>query len=201
MAAVMTSPTMGSARGNPAATPIAPATTASDVNPSVRACRPSATGAAEPIFRPTPGTNRPTWAAYEPCVARATQRYQRAESERDDEQGGVQRKCGYRHDEGRASRDAGEVARSMTFVKVVVGIVNLQLKFDEISQGMSEPRRHQFVPDLATLAGCPDESAAAEAHQMVRHVGAANAEFVGEIGRVTGTVQQRQQDPAPGGIS
>ena len=53
MATVMSSPTMGSAMGNPAITPSAPAATASEVKPSVRACRPSATRAAEPILRPT----------------------------------------------------------------------------------------------------------------------------------------------------
>lgn len=37
----------------PAATPMAPITTANDVMPSVWAWRPSATRAAEPILRPT----------------------------------------------------------------------------------------------------------------------------------------------------
>ena len=45
-------PTIGSASGNPASTPTAPATTAREVNPSVRAWIPSATRAAEPIRRP-----------------------------------------------------------------------------------------------------------------------------------------------------
>ncbi len=49
----MRSPTSGSAIGKPRATPIAPATTASEVRPSVRAWYPSATSAAEPISRPT----------------------------------------------------------------------------------------------------------------------------------------------------
>ena len=53
IAPVMSSPTMGSASGKPAMTPIAPMTTASEVNPSVRACSPSATRAAEPILLPT----------------------------------------------------------------------------------------------------------------------------------------------------
>ena len=53
MATVMASPTTGSARSHPAATPSAPTTTASDVRPSVRAWCPSATRAAEPIFVPT----------------------------------------------------------------------------------------------------------------------------------------------------
>jgi len=35
------------------ATPPTPSRTASDVNPSVRACSPSAASAAEPILRPT----------------------------------------------------------------------------------------------------------------------------------------------------
>ena len=52
MAAVMSRPTTGSAQRQPIATPPAPASTASEVNPSVRACRPSATSAAEPIRRP-----------------------------------------------------------------------------------------------------------------------------------------------------
>jgi len=39
--------------GKPAKTPRAPITTASEVKPSVRACKPSATSAAEPIVRPT----------------------------------------------------------------------------------------------------------------------------------------------------
>ncbi len=43
----------GSARGKPAITPKAPPTTANDVKPSVRACRPSAAKAAEPMLRPT----------------------------------------------------------------------------------------------------------------------------------------------------
>ena len=49
----MRSPTIGSARWNPAATPIAPTSTASEVRPSLRAWRPSATSAAEAISRPT----------------------------------------------------------------------------------------------------------------------------------------------------
>src|SRR5205807_360643 len=52
MAAVMSRPTTGSAQDQPIATPPAPTSTASEVNPSVRACRPSATSAAEPIRRP-----------------------------------------------------------------------------------------------------------------------------------------------------
>src|SRR5206468_1638549 len=52
MAAVISRPTTGSAQRQPIATPPAPASTASEVNPSVRACRPSATSAAEPILRP-----------------------------------------------------------------------------------------------------------------------------------------------------
>jgi hypothetical protein len=53
IATVISSPTIGSASGKPASTPSAAATTASDVKPSVRACRPSATSAAEPMRRPT----------------------------------------------------------------------------------------------------------------------------------------------------
>ena len=53
MATVMTRPTIGSARGQPSAAPAAPISTASEVKPSVRACSPSATSAAEPIDRPT----------------------------------------------------------------------------------------------------------------------------------------------------
>ncbi len=43
----------GSARGQPSPTPIAPSSTARLVKPSVRACSPSATSAAEPMRRPT----------------------------------------------------------------------------------------------------------------------------------------------------
>ena len=53
MAAAISRPMIGSAAGKPSATPTAPATTANDVNPSVRACRPSATSAADPIRLPT----------------------------------------------------------------------------------------------------------------------------------------------------
>ena len=49
----MASPATGSAQVQPSAIPPAPASTASEVNPSARACRPSATSAAEPIRRPT----------------------------------------------------------------------------------------------------------------------------------------------------
>ena len=52
MAAVMSSPMMGSASGKPTATPPAPKSTASEVNPSVRACKPSAMRATEPMRRP-----------------------------------------------------------------------------------------------------------------------------------------------------
>ena len=52
MAAVMTRPITGSAQCQPSATPPAPSSTAREVNPSVRACSPSATSAAEPIFLP-----------------------------------------------------------------------------------------------------------------------------------------------------
>ena len=53
MAMQMSIPATGSAGRHPAATPAAPITTASEVKPSVRACNPSATSAAEPILRPT----------------------------------------------------------------------------------------------------------------------------------------------------
>ena len=53
IAMVISRPTTGSASGKPSPTPITPSTTASEVNPSVRACSPSATSAAEPIRRPT----------------------------------------------------------------------------------------------------------------------------------------------------
>src|SRR6188472_2187399 len=49
IATVISRPTIGSASGKPADTPIAPATTASEVMPSVRACSPSATNAADPV--------------------------------------------------------------------------------------------------------------------------------------------------------
>ena len=53
MSTAMARPAMASARSNPAATPMAPARTPSELRPSVRAWRPSATRAAEPISRPT----------------------------------------------------------------------------------------------------------------------------------------------------
>ena len=52
IATVIPRPTTGSAQSQPTATPPAPSSTASDVNPSVRACSPSATSAADPIRRP-----------------------------------------------------------------------------------------------------------------------------------------------------
>ncbi len=52
MAMVMSTPMIGSASGKPAQAPAALMTTARLVNPSVRACRPSATSAADPILRP-----------------------------------------------------------------------------------------------------------------------------------------------------
>lgn len=52
MAAEMIKPTIGSASGNPRSTTTPPATTASEVNPSVRAWMPSATRAADPILCP-----------------------------------------------------------------------------------------------------------------------------------------------------
>lgn len=52
IAAVISSPATGSAHCQPSAAPPAPSRTASEVNPSVRACSPSATSAAEPILRP-----------------------------------------------------------------------------------------------------------------------------------------------------
>lgn len=51
--AVMARPTTGSASSQPRATPPLPARTAADMRASVRAWRPSATSAAEPIARPT----------------------------------------------------------------------------------------------------------------------------------------------------
>ena len=60
MATVIPNPTSGSRTGNPRATPMAPPTTASEVKPSVRACCPSATRAALPIFLPTRMRNRAT---------------------------------------------------------------------------------------------------------------------------------------------
>jgi hypothetical protein len=52
IAAEMKRPTIGSAAWNPSATPTAPTNTPSEVRPSVRACKPSATSAADPIRRP-----------------------------------------------------------------------------------------------------------------------------------------------------
>jgi hypothetical protein len=52
IADMMSSPTMGSASCQPAATPAAPSTTAREVKSSVRACSPSAISAAEPMRRP-----------------------------------------------------------------------------------------------------------------------------------------------------
>ena len=52
-ATVIARPTTGSAQSQPSATPPTPSRTASEVKPSVRAWSPSATRAAEPIFRPT----------------------------------------------------------------------------------------------------------------------------------------------------
>ena len=49
IATVISRPTIGSAIGQPSAAPPAPSSTASEVKPSVRACSPSATSAAEPI--------------------------------------------------------------------------------------------------------------------------------------------------------
>ena len=53
IAALISRPTIGSAKGKPSQMPSTPSTTASEVNPSVRAWTPSATSAAEPIRRPT----------------------------------------------------------------------------------------------------------------------------------------------------
>src|SRR5215472_16104489 len=53
IATVISRPTTGSAHAHPSATPPAPTSTAREVNPSVRACSPSATSAAEPMRRPT----------------------------------------------------------------------------------------------------------------------------------------------------
>ena len=47
----MSRPTSGVGQREARATPMAPTTTASEVKPSVRACSPSATSAAEPIRR------------------------------------------------------------------------------------------------------------------------------------------------------
>jgi hypothetical protein len=52
IAAAMANPTTGSAQDQPSRAPAAASTTASEAKPSVRACSPSATNAAEPIRRP-----------------------------------------------------------------------------------------------------------------------------------------------------
>ena len=52
MAAVIASPTTGSAQRQPSAAPPADSNTAAEVIASVRACSPSATSAAEPMRRP-----------------------------------------------------------------------------------------------------------------------------------------------------
>ena len=52
MAAAMKNPMMASACGKPSHTPMTPTTTAIDVNPSARACCPSAIRAADPILLP-----------------------------------------------------------------------------------------------------------------------------------------------------
>ena len=53
IATVIASPTIASARSKPISTPIVAATTPSEVRPSVRACIPSATSAADPMRLPT----------------------------------------------------------------------------------------------------------------------------------------------------
>lgn len=53
IAALISRPTIGSAKRKPSQIPITPATTAREVKPSVRAWTPSATSAAEPMRRPT----------------------------------------------------------------------------------------------------------------------------------------------------
>lgn len=52
IATVIPRPVTGSAQPQPIAAPPAPSRTASEVNPSARACSPSATSAADPIRRP-----------------------------------------------------------------------------------------------------------------------------------------------------
>ncbi len=53
IAIAINNPITGSAHDHPIEIPSAPITTASEVKPSVRACNPSATKAADPICRPT----------------------------------------------------------------------------------------------------------------------------------------------------
>jgi hypothetical protein len=60
IAAVMARPTTGSAHLQPSAAPPADSSTASEVSASARACKPSATSAADPIRRPV---RMRTWAA------------------------------------------------------------------------------------------------------------------------------------------
>jgi hypothetical protein len=53
MPADTTRPATGSTHATPKEAPIPAATTANDVNASLRACRPSVTNASDPMLRPT----------------------------------------------------------------------------------------------------------------------------------------------------
>jgi hypothetical protein len=55
-----------------------------------------------------------------------------------------------------------------------------------------------LVAGLAALAGRVDQSAAAQAGQVVGDPGPAGAKGQGEVGRVGGAVQQAQQDQPAG---
>jgi len=75
-----------------------------------------------------------------------------------------------------------------------VGVIDAELEVDEIGQRMRETRRRKVVADLPALTRGPHQSAAAKAREVVGHVRPSDAELVGEVGRVGGTVEQHQQD-------
>jgi alpha-beta hydrolase superfamily lysophospholipase len=71
---------------------------------------------------------------------------------------------------------------------------DLELEVSQAPEHRGELPRRQLVPNLAAFPGRADQPAAAQARQMVRHVGAARAECVGQIGGVGGPVEKLEMN-------
>lgn len=79
-------------------------------------------------------------------------------------------------------------------------VIDLELEVDEIRERMRQAGRRDVVADLAPLPRRPDQPTSPKAGQVVRDIGPADTEPIGQIGRIGGTGGEDQQDLAPGRV-
>src|SRR5688572_21472596 len=84
--------------------------------------------------------------------------------------------------------------RSGAAIEVLVEVVDLELEVDEVGQRVGQAGRREVVAHLAPLSRRPDETAPAQAGEVVGHVRPRDAEVVGQRGGIRGTVAQGEED-------